>query len=75
MIKSIIKYIHSLFHKKKVEIVYVEVKVEVLSTSAMKRLRSQVEPPIISGSDSPQAAAYRLGIQRALLVVEEKFSA
>lgn len=51
-----------------------EVLVEVLSPNAYARLVKQLEPPIITGSDSGESAAYRLGIQRALSVVRKDFS-
>lgn len=70
----IIEYITSLFIKKKKEVEVVKVYVEVLSPTAYARLEKQLESPIISGSDSPNAAPYRLGIQRALQAVRKDFA-
>lgn len=69
---SIYNYIFS--NKEKVVVTEKVMVVEVLSPGAMTRLRAKLEPPIISNSDSDQQAAYRLGIQRALLTVEKEFS-
>ncbi|ANH51092.1 hypothetical protein FDH02_gp16 [Pseudomonas phage VSW-3] len=57
-----------------VEIKVVEVKVEVLSQGAYDRLAKGLEGPIITGTDSPQSAGYKLGIQRALTDVRSKFT-
>lgn len=74
MIKSIIKFIGNIFTKKKVEIIYVEVKVEVLSANAYERLTKKLESPVLSQSDTAHTASYKLGIQRALSEVRSGFS-
>jgi hypothetical protein len=68
-----IKYLLSLFKRKEIVIETQVVVVEVLSRNAFNRLRSQLEPPIISGSDDPTQAAYKLGIQRGLVVLEKGY--
>lgn len=69
------KFIKYVFGKEIVTITEKVVVVEVLSTSALNRLKAKLEPPIISGSDGPEQAPYRLGIQRALSVLEKEFTA
>lgn len=68
-----IKYLLSLFKRKEVVIETQIVVVEVLSRNAFNRLKSQLEPPIITGSDGHDTAAYRLGIQRGLSMLEKGF--
>ena len=69
MFKSIIKY----FFPTVIVVEEKVVSVEVLSRNAFNRLKGQLEQPIISGSDDPTNAAYKLGIQRALSVLEKGF--
>jgi hypothetical protein len=73
LIKYIVKYITSIFKRKEVVIETKVVVVEVLSRSAFNRLKQQLEPPVIGSSDNDQSAAYRLGIQRGLSVLEKNF--
>lgn len=69
-----IKYLKSLFNTKGSKEVIKVVQVEVLSRTALERLRSKLEPPIISSTDSSESAAYRLGIQRVLSMIERDFT-
>lgn len=69
-----IKYLKALFNIGTTKEVVKVVQVEVLSRTALNRLRSKLEPPIISGTDSSESAAYRLGIQRTLSLLERDFT-
>lgn len=69
-----IKFIKSLFNRK--EIVYETkvITVEVLSKGALERLKRQLEPPVLSASDTAHTTGFKLGIQRALAEVEKGFA-
>lgn len=69
---KLIKYI---FGKDIVTTTEKVVVVEVLSRKALDRLKSKLEQPIISSSDGADQAPYRLGIQRALSMLEKDFVA
>jgi hypothetical protein len=75
MIKFLVNVFKNIFiSTHKVEVEVIKQYVEVLSPTAYARLERQLEPPVISGSDNDQAAAYRLGIQRALNTVRKDFA-
>lgn len=69
-----IKYLKSLFKRKEIVIEYKTITVEVLSRNALDRLQRQLEPPVLSASDTEHTTAYKLGIQRALKEVEKGFA-
>ena len=72
-----IKYLINLFKpstKVRVEIVEKVVLVEVLSPNAYSRLVKQLESPVITSSDTEHTTAYKLGIQRALTVIQKDFA-
>lgn len=77
MFKSIYYFFYSFFFVRK-EVIYTTqvevVKVEVLSQNAFNRLVKQLEPPVISVSDTVHTASFKLGIQRALTVIQKDFT-
>lgn len=77
MFKSIYYFLYSFFFVRK-EVIYTTktevVKVEVLSQNAFNRLVKQLEPPVVSASDTAHTAAFKLGIQRTLTVIQKDFT-
>lgn len=74
MSKVFINYVLGFFTTKHIVVEKKYVTVEVLSKGAVERLRKQLDNPIITSSDTPSTVAHKLGVQRAILVVEQGFS-
>jgi len=77
MFKSIYYFLYSFFFVRK-EVIYTTqvevVKVEVLSQNAFNRLVKQLEPPVVSASDTAHTTGFKLGIQRTLNVIQKDFT-
>jgi hypothetical protein len=75
MFTSIYYFLYSFFFVRKQVIYTTEVvRVEVLSQNAFNRLARQLEPPVVSASDTAHTTGFKLGIQRTLAQIQKDFT-
>jgi len=75
MIRKLISYLYHLLNPNTTAPVVEKeiVVVHTISKETMSKLRARLPNPVITGSDSTEVAAHKLGVQCALLELEKGF--